>query len=444
MGSVLGKHDEDGRKERAIYYLSKKFTNYESRYAMIEKTCCALVWVATRLWQYMLYYTTWLISYMEPLKFIFERPYLSGRLAKWQIVLSEYDIVYMTKKSIKGSAIADHLADNPIEDYQPMKFEFLDEDILTIEKEDEKVESKRWKMYFYGVVNVHGSGIRAVVISPEGKQFPIVIKLEFECTNNVVEYEACVWGLKAALEFDDITFSHLTRDKNQYADALATLAVMTKLEVGGYNTTCRVAIDYFTKWVEAASYATVTQHVVVKFLKFNIICQYGQPERIITDNGPNLNGSEIQKLCKQFKVKHHNSSPYWPQMNGAVEAANKNIKKIIVKMVITYKDWHKKLPFALYAYRTSMRSSTGATPNSLVYGMEAVTPIEVAITSLRVLMEAELEESEWAKVRYAELHMIDGKRLAAICHGQLYQSRMARAFNKKVRSQQFQPGDLVL
>ncbi|KAI4347844.1 hypothetical protein L6164_008621 [Bauhinia variegata] len=131
-------------------------------------------------------------------------------------------------------------------------------------------------------------------------------------------------------------------------------------------------------------------------------------------------------------------------MNGAVEAANKNIKRIIEKMVITYKDWHEKLPFALYAYRTSVRSSTGASPYSLVYGLEAVTPIEVEIPSLRVLMEAELEDSKWARMRYEELHMIDEKRLVAICHGQLHQRRMARAFNKKVRPRQFQPGDLVL
>ena len=70
-------------------------------------------------------------------------------------------------------------------------------------------------------------------------------------------------------------------------------------------------------------------------------------------------------------------------MNRAVEAANKNVKKIIAKATETYKDWHKKLPFALHAYRTRVRTSTGVTPYSLVYGMEAVLPIEVEIPSLR-------------------------------------------------------------
>ena len=64
-------------------------------------------------------------------------------------------------------------------------------------------------------------------------------------------------------------------------------------------------------------------------------------------------------------------------MNGAVKAANKNIKKIVQKMVVTYKDWHDMLPFALHGYRTSARTSTGETPFSLVYGMEAVFLVEV-------------------------------------------------------------------
>ena len=135
-----------------------------------------------------------------------------------------------------------------------------------------------------------------------------------------------------------------------------------------------VAIDYFTKWVEAASYANVTKQVVVRFIKNQIICQYGVPSKIIIDNGSNMNTNMMEALCKDFKISHHNSSPYRPKMNGAVEAANKNIKKIIQKMVVTYKDWHAMLSFALHGYHTSIRTSTGATPFSLVNGMEAVLP----------------------------------------------------------------------
>ena len=90
-----------------------------------------------------------------------------------------------------------------------------------------------------------------------------------------------------------------------------------------------VAIDYFTKRVEAASYANVTRQVVVKFIKNQLICRYGVLDKIITDNGSNLNNKMMKELCSEFKISHHNSSPYRPKMNGVVEAANKNIKKII-------------------------------------------------------------------------------------------------------------------
>src|SRR4051812_10264425 len=205
-----------------------------------------------------------------------------------------------------------------------------------------------------------------------------------------------------------------------------------------------VAIDYFTKWVEAASYANVTRQVDVGFIKNHIICLYGIPSRIITDNGSNLNNKMMKELCEEFKIKHHNSSPYRPKMNGAVEAANKNIKKIVQKMVITYKDWHEMLPFALHGYRTSVRTSTGATPFSLVYGMEAVLPVEVEIPSLRIMKDVELDESEWVQNRLDQLNLIDEKRLAAIGHGQVYQKKMRKAFDKRVRPQSYKPGDLVL
>ena len=83
IGCVLGQHDETRRKEQAIYYLSKKFTDYESKYSSLEKMCYALAWVAQRLRQYMVYHTIWLITRLDPIKYIFEKPSLFGRIARW-------------------------------------------------------------------------------------------------------------------------------------------------------------------------------------------------------------------------------------------------------------------------------------------------------------------------------------------------------------------------
>ena len=104
-------------------------------------------------------------------------------------------------------------------------------------------------------------------------------------------------------------------------------------------------------------------------------------------------------------------------MNGVVEATNKNIKKIIQKSTVTYKDWHEMLPFALHEYLTTTRTSTRAPPYSLVYNMEDVLPIEGQIPSLRIMKDVGLNEEDWIQTRLDQLNLIDEKRLTIVCHG---------------------------
>ncbi|XP_070040077.1 uncharacterized protein [Nicotiana tomentosiformis] len=170
-----------------------------------------------------------------------------------------------------------------------------------------------------------------------------------------------------------------------------------------------VAIDYFTKWVEAVTFKSVTKKEVVDFVYSNIICRFGIPKVIITDNAANLKSHLMKEVCQQFKIMHRNSTPYRLKANGAVEAANKNIKKILRKMVQGSRQWHEKLPFALLGYHTTIRTSVGATPYLLVYGTEAVIPAEVEIPSLRIVAEAEIDDDEWVKSRLEQLSLIDEK-----------------------------------
>nr|XP_004245360.1 uncharacterized protein LOC101255718 [Solanum lycopersicum] len=90
-----------------------------------------------------------------------------------------------------------------------------------------------------------------------------------------------------------------------------------------------VSIKYFTKWVETASYKSVTKKVIADFVCNNLICMFGVPKSIITDNCVNLNSHLMRDICEQFKITHRNTTVYRLQMNGAVEATNKNIKKIL-------------------------------------------------------------------------------------------------------------------
>ena len=110
----------------------------------------------------------------------------------------------------------------------------------------------------------------------------------------------------------------------------------------------------------------------------------------------------------------------------------------------SYKDWHLRLPYAFWGYKTSIQYSIGATPYSLVYGMEAILPIEKGVHSLRMVLKSEIPEIDWLQSRYNQLCMMDEKRLKALYHIQGCQRRLRKAFDKKVRVRDLKLGDLVL
>jgi hypothetical protein len=142
---------------------------------------------------------------MDPIKYIFEKPALTGRLARWQMLLSKYDIQYVTQKAIKGSVLAEYLAHQPVEDYQSLKFDFPDEDIMVIKDceipgPDEGLEpGSRWKLAFDGSSNYSGHGVGAVLMNPNGGFTPFTARLCFDCTNNVANMKPVSLVLKLQL-----------------------------------------------------------------------------------------------------------------------------------------------------------------------------------------------------------------------------------------------------
>ena len=110
MEALLAQYLEKSRKANAIYYINKKMLLYEEKYSPLEKTCVALVWATRKLKHYMLAFKVFFIARMDPLKYLMEKLVQDGKTAKWVLLLSKFNIKYMTQKSVKGRAITDHLA----------------------------------------------------------------------------------------------------------------------------------------------------------------------------------------------------------------------------------------------------------------------------------------------------------------------------------------------
>ncbi|XP_030969578.1 uncharacterized protein LOC115989840 [Quercus lobata] len=204
------------------------------------------------------------------------------------------------------------------------------------------------------------------------------------------------------------------------------------------------ATDYFSKWAEVVPLREVKKGTVVNFIRTHLIYRYGVPWYIIIDNDKPFYNRLITELCEKFEFKQYNSSMYNAPANGLAEAFNKTIGSLLKKVVSkTKRDWHERIEEALWAYRTTFRTPTQATPYSLVYGVEAVLPLERQIPSLRIAIQEGLTGEENAKLRLQELEALDEKRLEAQQRLECYQARLSSAFNKRVKPRSFQVGDLV-
>ncbi|MCO5590401.1 hypothetical protein L7F22_044371 [Adiantum nelumboides] len=147
-----------------------------------------------------------------------------------------------------------------------------------------------------------------------------------------------------------------------------------------------VGVDYMTRWADAAATTRITAKDVAKFVFENICCRFGTPLEIIFDRGPGFRGDLVGELMEQLGISRRHSSPYYPQCNGLGEK------------------------------RTSFKTTLGYTPYQLVYGKEAILPIEVQLASLRVLASGRNRPSEQLRSRILELERLELDRIAAIEH----------------------------
>lgn len=203
-----------------------------------------------------------------------------------------------------------------------------------------------------------------------------------------------------------------------------------------------VAVDFFTKWVEAEPLASIMTKKVPDFVVKNIIFRFGLPAKIVSDNGTQFDSDVFRDFCTRHGIQKSFSAVDHPQANRQVEAVNKTLKDTLKKRLEQAKSaWPDELPEVLWSYRTSYRTATGYTPFSLYYGYKAMFPVEldppshIRLTYVQPRNEQLLLET---------LDTTEEQREKAQLRVTAYQQKIARYFNSRVRERKCMIGDLLL
>ncbi|GKA56813.1 reverse transcriptase domain-containing protein [Tanacetum coccineum] len=202
-----------------------------------------------------------------------------------------------------------------------------------------------------------------------------------------------------------------------------------------------VAMDYFTKWIEAKPVATITGAQIKKFVWDNVVCRFGLPGEIVSDNGKQFRDNPFKDWCEKLSIHQCFASVKHPQTNGLVERANRSLGEGIKgRLGEKNKNWVEEISHVLWAHRTMIKSSNGETPFSLTYGTEAVIPVEIGMPTLRTAEVDMIKNNEDLGIN---LDLLEEKREQAAIQEAKSKAKMEKYYNARVRSTSFRPGDFV-
>ena len=136
--------------------------------------------------------------------------------------------------------------------------------------------------------------------------------------------------------------------------------------------------------MESEPLAVITKAKIQHFVWKSLVCWFGIPQVIISDNGQQFNSCKFRDFYKELGIKNHYSSPSYPQANGQTKVTNRTLLKLIKTRLEGAKGaWSDELPRVLLAYRTTVRTPTGETPFKMAFGTEVVIPVEIGVSSIR-------------------------------------------------------------
>ncbi|GJR64290.1 reverse transcriptase domain-containing protein [Tanacetum coccineum] len=173
----------------------------------------------------------------------------------------------------------------------------------------------------------------------------------------------------------------------------------------------------------------------------NIVCRFGLPGEIVSDNGKQFCDNPFKDWCARLSITQRFASVKHPQTNGLVERANRSLGEGIKARLDRHKGrWVEELSHVLWAHRTTIKVSTGDTPFSLVYGTEAVIPAEIGMPTIRT---AEVNIATNDDERRIDLDILEERREQAAIREEKAKLKMKGYYDAKVRGVSFRPGDFV-
>ena len=188
-----------------------------------------------------------------------------------------------------------------------------------------------------------------------------------------------------------------------------------------------VVVDYFTKWAEAEPLATITEQKVRNFVWHSIICRFGIPRALVSDNGKQFDNPKFRDFCAELGIRNYYSSLAHPHFNGKAEVTIRTLKEALKTKLEDLKGkWVEYLPKVLWVYRTTRKTATQETPFALAFDTEAVALVEIGLKSPRIEL-ASVEHNEEAL--RLNLDLLDEKCEQVLKRTEDYQRKTTRYYD---------------
>ena len=496
VGSCLSQKDKNG-KDHPIYFASRQMNAAEKNYTVTEREALAVIFSCKKFRHYLLGYKTVFHTDHSSLKYLVNKADLSGRIARWVLLLQEFDFTVEVRPG-KHHDNADYLSRLPGEENEVrLDDDFPDEYIFYTRMEDS---------WYTDIIRLITQGILPKGLNLEQQTVFLHKAGPYTIYKGVLYKLAPDHTFKRCLEKNEISAVIESMHTEESGGHYALYNTVKKILNAGYwwptmyrdthtfIQTCDscqrtgkptasshwpltpiiplapfekwgidfigpidpvaaksraryiiLATDYATKWVEAIATKKNDAMTAAKFIFEYIIVRFGCPLELVSDRGKHFLNKVIRYITDLYFIRHRKTTPYNPKANGLTERANGLMEKILLKIISAHKtDWDLKLHSALWAYRTAEKITTRQTPFYMVYGQHSIMPVEFEIPTQRVSIEERLPVEESQDARLLQLQKLEEDRMYALEETEKQQAKRSKKYNAKMKPVVIKEGDLVL